>query len=402
MRKTKYAALITALSITVSGILPVLPGTTPIAEAAADRYTYKLPSNLEKYLYVHRGMVKITNPHQEQVLKQNQWSGYLYDMDPFRSEKTMYMDSVNFHTSRKGFLLTLFNWIGVLPPVYPENFDPVDLNKKIAAVEPDAYNGSKEWFNLLRQRGEINLQARLQAMVKAGYVKSEELTEGPANKQFVANVLYRMFKEVRPYKGSVKLNDTQDLALHWAVEVGLPGFEIDSQGRVYPESYLSLESGPQMAAGEFAYERFFDFITLILPGKKTATGWEYYQVQLLPGMVPVRPQDLMLVNGKPLEPWRVYEGTSYSSANKAIAAYATPRFAQMLQRVRQDAMKPRVWDWNRDLIQNPLFSKQIATYKRTKSTKDMNVLYQAVRNHYNLFLRQDSAEIIKYVVQNVK
>jgi len=71
LRKTKYAALITALSIIVSGILPVLPGTTPIAEAAADRYTYKLPANLEKYLYLHRGMVKITNPHQEEVLKQN-------------------------------------------------------------------------------------------------------------------------------------------------------------------------------------------------------------------------------------------------------------------------------------------------------------------------------------------
>ncbi|WP_134683909.1 hypothetical protein [Brevibacillus migulae] len=402
MNKSKYAALVTAFSITLTGVLPSLPATTPIAAAAADRYTYKLPANLEKYLYVHRGMVKIINPQQEQVLKKNQWNAYLYDMDPYRSEKTYYMDSYNFNTSRKGFLLALYNWIGLLPPVYPQNVDLEGLNKKIAAAEPSDYNGSEEWRKLLQQRGEIQLQARLQAMVQAGYVKPEEITEEKATKKFVANVLYRMFKDVRPYKGSVKLNDTQDLALHWAVELGVPGFEIDSQGKVYPENLLSLDPGPQAPGGEFAYERCMDFLTLILPGKKTATGWEYYQVQLLPGMVPVRPQDLMLVNGKPLESWRVHEGASYYAANKAIAGYAVPRFAQMLQRVRQDTMKPRVWDWRRDLIQNPLFSKQIATYKRTKSSKDLNVLYQAVRNHYHLYLRQDSADIIKHVVQNVK
>ncbi|WP_409175563.1 hypothetical protein [Brevibacillus fortis] len=86
------------------------------------------------------------------------------------------------------------------------------------------------------------------------------------------------------------------------------------------------------------YDRLFLFITLVLPGKKTDEGWEYYQVKLLDGMLPVQ---------------------------------------------------------LREFIHNPKFAKQVAAYRKNKSSKNVDAAYQAVRQHYNLNIRQDSPAISK-------
>ncbi|MFC8684213.1 hypothetical protein [Brevibacillus porteri] len=82
--------------------------------------------------------------------------------------------------------------------------------------------------------------------------------------------------------------------------------------------------------------------------------------------------------------------------------YFVPQFPKMLELARKDAMKPRAWDWSRDLIHNPIFSKQVAAYRKSKTTKNVNAVYQAVRQHYNLNIHQDSPAIIKSVLDNVK
>nr|WP_241254687.1 WG repeat-containing protein [Brevibacillus sp. SYP-B805] len=69
------------------------------------------------------------------------------------------------------------------------------------------------------------------ALVNAGYVNREEMAKGISS-QFVAHVLYNIFHEANPSKGLVKLADTKDPALLWAVEKGIPGFAKDSRNRL--------------------------------------------------------------------------------------------------------------------------------------------------------------------------
>ncbi|MFY0543646.1 hypothetical protein [Brevibacillus sp. H7] len=412
MVKKQLAVVTAACSILFTGIGMVLPGmSVPTAQAAGYAFTYKVPANLEKYLSVNRNMVSIQNPQPKELAAKHRYGSYLIDRDGgYFSEKTMYMNEVHFRTSKKGFLLDVFHWIGILSPVYREGIDLIELDKQInqeqAKQDPtNPYSG--RWSELLQKRGQINLQARLQALINAGYVTPEEIDDEPATKQFVANVLYRMFQDVRPYKGSVKLQDTDDVALLWAVETGLPGFEADGKGNIYPNTRLRQTAGPEDLVEEYTYSRLFDFITLILPGKKTANGWEYYQVQLLPKMVPVRAEEFIYVNGKPFRQavtsnWNFYSMAGFYQTNRQIASLVTPRFEQMLKTARQDALKPRAWDWKRDLVSHPLFAHEVALYRKTKSPQALNAVYQKVRNHYNLYLRQDSPAVIKSVLDHVK
>lgn len=200
------------------------------------------------------------------------------------------------------------------------------------------------------------------------------------------------------------MKDSEDTAVRWAVEVGLPGFVVDREGYLYPQSPLRKDPGPTEYVEEYAYDRLLPFLMLIMPGKKTSTGWEYYQIKLKPGMVPVRIPDVIQANGEPVDPYSnaVRYTPAYQQARKKVDAYFISRFAQMLDQARKDAKKPRAWDWSRDLIHHPKFAKEIAAYRKNKSSKNLNAVYQAVRAHYNLSLQQDSAANIKSVLDNVK
>ena len=74
----------------------------------------------------------------------------------------------------------------------------------------------------------------------------------------------------------------------------------------------------------------------------------------------------------------------------------------MLEQARKDALKPRVWNWSRDVILHPRFSKEIAAYRKNKTNHNLNVIYQAVRKHYNLSIQQDSAANIKSVLDHLE
>lgn len=392
-------------SLCFSAVFASAPVPTVAEAAASYRITYKLPPNPEKYLFLNVQMVSISNP-QVPVMKTTYTKDtYFADVDSGGSYwRFPFENNRKFVSSKKGFLWNLYHLIGILPPSIPANVNLDDLDRQIAGTEEYSEEGRK----LRETRAQLQMNARLQPLIDAGYVKPEEIDDGVATRQFVATVLYRMFGEVRPYHGGIDLKDSDDVAVRWAVEVGLPGFVVDKEGYIYPQTALGMDPGPVEYPEEYAYDRLSHFVTLILPGKKTASGWEYFQVKLLPGMVPLQTRELIYVNGKAYgdlyDP--VYSAgartNEYQNASRKIAQYAIPRFAQMLSQARADARKPRVWDWSRDLIHHPRFAKEIAAYRKNKSSKNLNAVYQAVRGYYNLSVGQDSAANIKSVLDHVK
>ncbi|GED71281.1 hypothetical protein BRE01_49830 [Brevibacillus reuszeri] len=388
-------------SIVVSSPVPT------VAAASSYQITYKLPPNPEKYLFLNVEMVDILNPQKPAFMRTYVQEDYLVDMDSGGSHfKTFYADNLRFMTSKKGFLWNIYHFIGILPPHYPVNMDWDELDRRIESTQ----SFSDEGRALREKRAELQMNAHLQPLIDAGYVKWEELDDGMATKEFIAMVLYRMFKEVRPYHGGIDLKDSEDTAVRWAVEVGLPGFNVDQKGYVYPQLPLNLKAGQEIYAQEQPYLRIFQFINLILPGKKTASGWEYYQVKLKPGMAPMLVDDVVRVNGMPMSSFDVWgverreaeKSPLYQQAKSKIGQYSISRFPQMLAQARIDALKPRAWDWSRDLIHHPRFAKEIAAYRKNKSSKNLNAVYQAVRGYYNLNIRQDSVIVIKSVLENVK
>ncbi|WP_301171392.1 hypothetical protein [Brevibacillus nitrificans] len=402
--------LLTSFLLSTLCLTPmILPfaSLTP-AQAASSPYTitYKLPPNPEKYLFLNVQMVTITNPQVIALQPPYVQEDYLVDMDSGGSHwKTFLDDNLRFQSSKKGFLWNIYNFIGVLPPFYPPNTNLNELNQRIERTQPY----TPEERTLRESRAQLQMNAHLQPLIDAGYVLPEEIDDGMATKEFVATVLYRMFADVRPYHGGIDLKDSDNIAVRWAVEVGLPGFVVDSKGYLYPDMPLRMEAGPSIYAQEYPYDRLFQFINLILPGRKTATGWEYYQVKLLPGMVPAQPRTLISINGKPYDPFDysrdVYAATqtnAYYQASKKISQYITPRFTAMLDQAREDALKPRVWDWSRDVIHHPTFSPDVAAYRKNKSSYNLSKVYQAIRKHYNLSIPQDSISNIKSVLDHVK
>ena len=385
--------------------LPVQSPVLDIAAAAAPFYniTYRLPANPEKYLFLNVQMVSILNPQTPATQRDYSIKQYLVDYTGnIFHYKMEFDDNRKFVTSKKGFLWNFYQMIGIFPPAYPPNAKLAELDRQIDTVDGD----STERLQARKERAELELNARIQPLIHAGYVKPEEIDDGIATREFVATVLYRAFKDVRPYQGGIDLKDSENEAVRWAVEIGLPGFPVDSKGFVFPQSPLDLEPGEKNFPETYAYDRVFQFVQLILPGKKTANGWAYYQVKLLPGMAPVQPREIILVNGKPFaeaeESYSIEETNEYQNASRKIAQHFIQRFPQLLEQARKDALKPRVWDWSRDVIHHPKFAKQIAAYRKSKSSQNLNAVYQAVRAHYNLGIRQDSAANVKSVLDNVK
>lgn len=398
MKAKRILTSILAFTLGFSAVFVSAPQPPTVEAASNYNITYQLPPNPEKYLFLNVQMVSISNPQVVAMKRAYTRENYLVDMDTGGSYymKTQYRDNINFITSKKGFLWNLYHFIAILPPSYPSNINLDDLDRQIEATE----EYSEEGRELRVTRAQIEMNARLQPLINAGYVKAEEIDDGTATKEFVATVLYRMFGGVRPYHGGIDLKDSNETAVRWAVEVGLPGFDTDSQGYVHPETTLQLGDYTE----EYGYDRLFHFITLILPGKKTTSGWEYYQVKLRSGMVPMRTQDIVQVDGKPLKVYDIYQvmdTKEFQAASRKVAQYATPRFAQMLDQARKDARKPRVWSWSREVVNNPKFVKLVNTYRKNKNSKNLNAIYQAVRNHYNLSIQQDSIANIKSVLDHV-
>jgi len=246
-------------SIVVSSPVPT------VAAASSYQITYKLPPNPEKYLFLNVEMVDILNPQTPAYTREYTHNDYLYDKEGSSHHKLFEDNNLKFMSSKKGFLWNISHFIGIFPPNFPANMDLDDLDLRIKSTPED---GSARDRELRETRAQLYMNAHLQPLIDAGYVKPEEIDDGVATKEFVAMVLYRMFKEIRPYHGGIDLKDSEDIAVRWAVEIGLPGYVVDEKDYVYPQFPLRMEVGPNEYALQQPYLRLFQFINLILPGKK--------------------------------------------------------------------------------------------------------------------------------------
>ncbi|TKI56346.1 hypothetical protein E8L90_13210 [Brevibacillus antibioticus] len=387
----------------IAAVLSVGQIAYPIQEAGAAtvasyRIDYKMPTvnTLEEKEVFHsllKDALKIKNPHPASILDKNSKSltEMVGDLNGTDTPRGFMIDE--FSVSKDGYLLALYNEIGILDPVYPQGYDPALISKQIAEQEASGQWGSE----LRKKRGEMELKGRINALVQAGYVQSEELKDQRLTKQFVAETLYRLYKNVRPYKGSVAPKDSQSEAVRWAVEVGVPGFQVDAKGFVYPQS-------------QPYYTSMLDFIHLFLPSKKATAGWEYFQYEvnqvLLLEVVHNYSGELLHVNNKPMSSLPNYVMLSdlpeKKKAETQLSASLAPIIIEMVEQVRREVQKPRVWDWRTDVIRHPSFTKLVSEYRKTKSQKALNQVYQTVKARYNLFDRQDSPQVMKNVLDRIR
>lgn len=396
MKKVVFTAAIAAVLSVGQIAYPIQEAEA--ATAASYRIAYKMPTvntleEKEVFHFLLKGALKIKNPHPASILDKNRkgLTEIVGDLNGTDTPRGFMIDE--FSVSKNGYLLALYNEIGILDPVYPQGYDPAAINKQI--LEQQA---SGQWGGELRQkRGEMELNARINALVQAGYVQPEELKDQRLTKQYVAETLYRMYKKVRPYKGSVAPKDSQSEAVRWAVEVGVPGFQVDTKGYVYPES-------------QPYYTNMLDFTHLFLPSKKTAAGWEYFQYEVNQDMLLEAVHNysgqLLHVNNKPLSSLPNYVMLSdlpeKKKAETQLSASLAPKVLEMVEQVRREVQKPRVWDWRTDVIRHPSFTKLVSEYRKTKSQKALNQVYQTVKARYNLFDRQDSPQVMKSVLDHIR
>lgn len=89
-------------------------------------------------------------------------------------------------------------------------------------------------------------------------------------------------------------------------------------------------------------------------------------------------------------------------AETQLSASLAPKIVEMVEQVRREVQKPRVWDWRTDVIRHPSFTKLVSEYRKTKSQKALNQVYQTVKARYNLFDRQDSPQVMKSVLDHIR
>ncbi|MCC0567338.1 hypothetical protein HN020_15460 [Brevibacillus borstelensis] len=397
MKKGLLASMITVMLLSGSFVPSI-----QAAESVTNTYrvTYKMPTintleEVELFYSLLKDSLQVKNPSEAALVEKNRMSIYeivgdLYATDSIRS---FMIDEM--YQSRKGYLLELYNHIEVLEPVYPAGYDPVAIKQQIAQL---AASGQWEQYSEFRKkRGQIELDSRIKALVQAGFVMPEELNSQSISKQFAADTLYRIYKNVRPYKGSVAPKDSQSEAVRWAIEVGLPGFQVDAKGYIFPDQQLY-------------YQSMFDYIYLFLPSKINGTGREYFQFEVnqdrLLEAVKNRSSDLLYVNNKPLSSLPDYvlllDRPEVKKAGAQLSADLGPKLIGMIEQVRREVLKPRVWDWRNDVIRHSSFTKLVQEYRKTKSQKALMQVYQAVKERYNLFDRQDSPQVMKSVLDNIK
>jgi hypothetical protein len=403
-----------ACGLVFTASVPAMPVANASVRASSYHFTYKLPPNLHQLVT----LTSIKNPYPEELKKTHQYhlGSYFEDCNGgYASEKVRGALEV-WETEKVGFLFALYDLIGGMPPVYPPGYNPEEMNRRIAEAKAksDAYFPyTKESYDLHLQRGEIEMRARVQALIDAGFVLEEEVEgeriKDPATKAFVANVLYRAWKEVRPYKGSVAPLDTQDEAVRWAIEVGLPGFDVDQRGNVYPHVRLQMAPGPIDVVGGYPYTLLFMYLQTLLPTKWSQGKWEYHQIGGADDSICA--ECFIFVNGQPYIQYVAKRPNlqndqgftrQFEQTKAKLLAASNARIWQEQAKKRQDVMKPRVWDWRRDLIQNPRFAPLIARYRKTHSSQALIDVYQALKNQYHLFPRQDSAAVIKSVLDRIK
>lgn len=233
--------------------------------------------------------------------------------------------------------------------------------------------------------GKEEMEARLKRLIELNLVAEKEAKEGPPTKEFIANVLYRIYKDIVPYKGSIEFSDTKNPALNWAGEVGLPYFLSRQKNPIYPNQEMIMPD-QYFAVIHYAY--------LYLPRKKVGNQYQYNTLDYSKKPDPTLSLLLMYTKGKPLlgneafyQLQKEYEKALPGAEKKVMEVL--PKY---VSEIRQEVLKPRLSDWKRDVLQNPSLKTLVASYQKTKNAKTASAI---LNRHKSLFLKHIHIKIFK-------
>lgn len=185
---------------------------------------------------------------------------------------------------------------------------------------------------------------RINRLINDGYITQEEVDEAIITKEGVANIIYRIYGEYIPFKGSVDYTDTENFAVEWASEIGLPYFNYKSGFSIYPEEQINVAE----------YSTIITYAYLFLP---KADMKEY----------------------------------------RDVSTFIDKQVDDMVVRLREEIKKPRLGYWKRDVINNDKIKDLVNKYQEKKRKVDLIEIHNKLREMYNLFNYQDYIEYIRYM-----
>lgn len=157
MKKSILASMITVMLLSGS-FVPAIQAAP--SGAHTYRVTYKMPTintleEVELLYSLLKDSLQVKNPYDAALVEKNRMDIYeivadLYGTDSIRS---FMIDEM--YLSRNGYLLELFNHIGVLEPVYPAGYDPVTIKQQIAKLA--ASEKWEQYAEFRNKRGQIEL-----------------------------------------------------------------------------------------------------------------------------------------------------------------------------------------------------------------------------------------------------
>ncbi len=248
--------------------------------------------------------------------------------------------------SNDAFFLSLYNLI------YNEDFEfktePLVINGVDNPV--DNYGNPLHDMNLEKQ-------IRIQRMVDDGYLLEEEIETYPITKLDLAIILYRIYKDVLPFNGSVAYSDTDSIEVCWAAERCMPFYLNRSGYEVYPNQ--SLHDSVQ-------YTTCLSYAYLYFPNPITG---KYNQ--------------LILNSDSTIE----LEGVNFTSEDISAS----------IESVRAKVMRPRLGYWVRDVLNNESCSRLADEYLSTKSSDALVEIQSIIEEQYNLLPYQHDLGYIGYM-----
>ncbi|GAB4259445.1 hypothetical protein [Thermincola ferriacetica] len=269
--------------------------------------------------------------------------------------------------SRTGFLLHIYNLVA-------------DGNIRLSPLPED---------DIEREIGDYwkeEVKQRLNKLVELKIVTKEEINDEPITKEFVANILYRIYKPVIPYKRSIVYTDTSNEALYWAGEMGLPYYSSRSGFQIFPDSNLTHP---------YDYKTVLSYVYLYLPIDKDNGKYKYHQIEIKD----LGELDNFLYQKNPY----LYDKKNLTKQELQALEKAKLRLSEVLPHyiasIREELLKPRLGYWKRDVELNPEIKPYVEKYRRTKTDKVAEEVLELLRQKYNLFVYQESISYVKYMFE---
>jgi len=272
-----------------------------------------------------------------------------------------------FEFSRTGFLIYVYNLVA-------------DGKNRLSPLPEDDIQ------RFLGDGWEEEVEQRLNKLLELNIVKKDEINDEPITNEFVANILYRIYKPVIPYKGSLVYTDTTNEALFWAGEMGLPFYTSRSGYQIFPDTDLSHP---------IDYKTVLSYVYLYLPIDKVNGKFNYHQIEIND----LGELDYFLFQKNPyLYDKQKLTKQEFRNLDKAKSTLSEV-LPQYIASIREELLKPRLGYWKRDVMLNPELKPYVEKYRRTKTNRVAEEILAILKKKYNLFVYQESISYLKYMFE---